>query len=108
MVVKAYINCTPTFICCLRRLPNGGLLEIAKVYPLDAVFDTPEDVPEEVSGFMHAFQVLFLSLSGLLSAMFSGSCGDIVFVIFLNSSSLLSMGFVCCLVANAHKTYLCN
>lgn len=62
MVVKAYINCTPIFICCLRRLPNGGLLEIAKVYPLDAVFDTPEDVPEEVSGFMHAFQVPFLSL----------------------------------------------
>ena len=33
---------------CLSRLPNGGLLEIAKVYPLDAVFDTPEDVPEDV------------------------------------------------------------
>jgi hypothetical protein len=62
MVVNAYINCTPIFICCLRRLPNGGLLEIAKVYPLDAVFDTPEDVPEEVSDFMHAFQVPFLSL----------------------------------------------
>jgi hypothetical protein len=34
------------------RLPNGGLFEIAKVYPLDAVFDTPEDVPEDVSGEM--------------------------------------------------------
>jgi hypothetical protein len=31
------------------RLPNGGLFEIAKVYPLDAVFDTPDDVPEDVS-----------------------------------------------------------
>lgn len=31
-----------------RRLPNGGLLEIAKVYPLDAVFDTPDDVPEDI------------------------------------------------------------
>lgn len=35
---------------CFLRLPTGGLLEIAKVYPLDAVFDTPEDVPEDVSG----------------------------------------------------------
>jgi hypothetical protein len=25
------------------------MLEIAKVYPLDAVFDTPEDVPDDVS-----------------------------------------------------------
>jgi enoyl-[acyl-carrier protein] reductase I len=31
-----------------RKLPNGGLLEITKVYPLDAVFDTPEDVPEDI------------------------------------------------------------
>eukprot|EP00898_Chlorokybus_atmophyticus_P003520 jgi/Chlat1/4169/Chrsp27S04270 len=32
-----------------RQLPNGGMLEIAKVYPLDAVFDNPEDVPEEIA-----------------------------------------------------------
>ncbi|XP_059295828.1 enoyl-[acyl-carrier-protein] reductase [NADH] 2, chloroplastic-like [Lycium ferocissimum] len=31
-----------------RVLPDGSLMEIAKVYPLDAVFDTPEDVPEDV------------------------------------------------------------
>ncbi|KAG6530289.1 hypothetical protein ZIOFF_012512 [Zingiber officinale] len=31
-----------------RRLPNGSLMEIAKVYPLDAVYDTLEDVPEDV------------------------------------------------------------
>ncbi len=29
-------------------LPGGGTLEIEKVYPLDAVYDTPEDVPAEV------------------------------------------------------------
>ncbi|RWW77600.1 hypothetical protein BHE74_00014234, partial [Ensete ventricosum] len=29
-------------------LPNGSLMEISKVYPLDAVYDTPEDVPEDV------------------------------------------------------------
>lgn len=31
-----------------RRLSNGSLMEFAKVYPLDASFDRPEDVPEEV------------------------------------------------------------
>jgi enoyl-[acyl-carrier protein] reductase I len=29
-------------------LPDGGEIEIEKVYPLDAMFDTPEDVPDEI------------------------------------------------------------
>lgn len=31
-----------------RRLPNGSLMEIVKVYPLDAVFDSLEDVPDDI------------------------------------------------------------
>ncbi|KAI8463362.1 MAG: Enoyl-reductase-domain-containing protein [Monoraphidium minutum] len=31
-----------------RKLANGGLMEFAHIYPMDAVFDTPDDVPEEV------------------------------------------------------------
>lgn len=31
-----------------RALPGGGELEIERIYPLDAAFDTPEDVPVEV------------------------------------------------------------
>ena len=31
-----------------RKLSNGGMLEFAKIYPMDAVFDTPDDVPEDV------------------------------------------------------------
>ena len=31
-----------------RSLPGGGEWEIAGIYPLDAVFDTDEDVPDEV------------------------------------------------------------
>ena len=31
-----------------RKLSNGSLMEFAKVYPMDAVYDTPEEVPEEV------------------------------------------------------------
>lgn len=32
-----------------RKLPDGSLMEIKHVYPMDAVFDTPADVPDEVS-----------------------------------------------------------
>ncbi|MCK4934836.1 MAG: enoyl-[acyl-carrier-protein] reductase, partial [Simkaniaceae bacterium] len=31
-----------------RKLSDGSLMEYAKVYPLDATFDTPDDVPEEI------------------------------------------------------------
>jgi NAD(P)-dependent dehydrogenase (short-subunit alcohol dehydrogenase family) len=31
-----------------RQLPNGKMLEYLKVYPMDAVFDKMEDVPQEV------------------------------------------------------------
>lgn len=32
-----------------RKLSNGQLLQITKVYPMDASFDSPEDVPESIS-----------------------------------------------------------
>lgn len=31
-----------------RKLSDGSMLEFAKIYPLDAVFDRPEDVPTEI------------------------------------------------------------
>lgn len=31
-----------------RKLKNGKMLEFAKIYPMDAVFDKPEDVPQEI------------------------------------------------------------
>ncbi len=31
-----------------RRLSDGSLMEFAKVYPLDAAFDSPDQIPEEV------------------------------------------------------------
>lgn len=30
-----------------RKLSNGKMMEYTKLYPIDAAFDTPEDVPEE-------------------------------------------------------------
>lgn len=32
-----------------RKLSNGGMLEFAHIYPMDAVFDTPDDVPADVA-----------------------------------------------------------
>lgn len=32
-----------------RKLSDGSLMNFAKVYPLDAAFDTPDDVPEEIA-----------------------------------------------------------
>mmetsp|Transcript_40664 Transcript_40664/g.66118 ORF Transcript_40664/g.66118 Transcript_40664/m.66118 type:complete len:393 (+) Transcript_40664:17-1195(+) len=32
-----------------RKLSDGSLMDFEKLYPLDAVFDTPEDVPEEIA-----------------------------------------------------------
>jgi len=31
-----------------RRLPNGELLQFEKIYPLDAVYDTNDEIPEDV------------------------------------------------------------
>lgn len=31
-----------------RKLSDGSLMQISKVYPLDAAFDSPDDVPEEI------------------------------------------------------------
>ena len=31
-----------------RRLSDGSLMEFAKIYALDASFDRPEDIPEEI------------------------------------------------------------
>jgi len=32
-----------------RKLDDGSMMEISKIYPLDAMYDTLEDVPEEVA-----------------------------------------------------------
>ena len=31
-----------------RKLSDGSLMQFAKIYPLDAMFDTPEDVPADI------------------------------------------------------------
>jgi hypothetical protein len=34
-----------------RKLSNGRLMEFTHIFPMDAVFDTPADVPEDVGAF---------------------------------------------------------
>lgn len=33
-----------------RKLSNGSLMDFKHIYPMDAVFDTQADVPEDVGG----------------------------------------------------------
>ncbi|XP_024025341.1 enoyl-[acyl-carrier-protein] reductase [NADH], chloroplastic isoform X2 [Morus notabilis] len=55
ILVGTWVPALNIFESSLRRgkfyescvLPDGSLMEITKVYPLDAVFDNPEDVPED-------------------------------------------------------------
>lgn len=44
-------------------------MEIAKVYPLDAVYDTPEDVPEDVMLIVYDVFVV-ISLSCFMNLLF--------------------------------------
>jgi enoyl-[acyl-carrier protein] reductase I len=32
-----------------RMMPNGEMMEFAKVYPMDAIYDVPDDVPQDVA-----------------------------------------------------------
>lgn len=54
------------------RLPDGSLMEIAKVYPLDAVYDNPEDVPEDV--------ILTRRISPL-SVLFGQNCSSCFYIV---------------------------
>jgi enoyl-[acyl-carrier protein] reductase I len=56
ILVGTWVPALNIFETSLRRgkfnessiLPDGSMMEITKVYPLDAVFDNPEDVPEDI------------------------------------------------------------
>ena len=60
-----------------RKLSNGSLMEFAKIYPMDAVYDSPEDVPEEVHLpavlSFHSSDPLTLTLSSAVQAHCKGS-----------------------------------
>ena len=62
-------------------LPGGGELELERIYPLDAVFDTPDDVPEEVRGDKRYVDLEGYTIQGVANALrrdFGEDCLDIV------------------------------
>ena len=62
-------------------LPGGGEIVLEKIYPLDAVFDTQDDVPEEVSSDKRYRELKNYSIQGVadsLKADFGEGCLDIV------------------------------
>lgn len=64
-----------------RSLPGGGEIEIEKIYPLDAVFDNPEDVPQDVRDDKRYKELTGYTIQGVadsLRADFGDSCLDIV------------------------------
>jgi enoyl-[acyl-carrier protein] reductase I len=62
-------------------LPGGGTIELEKIYPLDAVFDTPEDVPEDVRSSKRYVELKGYTIQGVADQLrqdFSAPCLDII------------------------------
>ncbi len=62
-------------------LPGGGEIELEKIYALDAVFDTAEDVPQDVRDDKRYKELSGYTIQGVadsLRADFGDSCLDIV------------------------------
>ncbi len=64
-----------------RSLPGGGELEIERIYPLDALFDTPEDVPahyREDKRYRAVAEYSVQEVADALRADFGDGCLDIL------------------------------
>jgi enoyl-[acyl-carrier protein] reductase I len=62
-------------------LPGGGEIEFERTYPLDAVFDDPEDVPEDVRSDKRYVDLEGYTIQGvadLMKADFGEKCLDVV------------------------------
>jgi enoyl-[acyl-carrier protein] reductase I len=62
-------------------LPGGGEIEFEKIYPLDAAFDRPEDVPEDVRTDKRYVELTGYTIQGVadrLRADFGERCLDVV------------------------------
>src|SRR5438477_3441552 len=63
-----------------RKLSRGGMLEFEKIYPLDAAYDTLEQVPEEVRTNKRYNERGDFTIQGLADAMrrdFGAPCLDV-------------------------------
>ncbi|MDE3002879.1 MAG: enoyl-[acyl-carrier-protein] reductase [Gemmatimonadota bacterium] len=62
-------------------LPGGGEIEFERIYPLDAVFDTPDDVPEDIRQDKRYVDLQGYTIQGVADALrsdFGDECLDIV------------------------------
>jgi enoyl-[acyl-carrier protein] reductase I len=62
-------------------LPGGGEIEFERIYPLDAVYDADEDVPEEVATDKRYTELTRYSIGGVAERLhedFGDNCLDIV------------------------------
>ncbi|KAK8635076.1 hypothetical protein V6N13_022954 [Hibiscus sabdariffa] len=66
-----------------RVFPDGSLMEITKVYPMDVVYDSHEDVPEDVSK-----RLLETSRNGYLAAL-SASRGASISITYIASKRII-------------------
>jgi len=84
--------------------PGGGEIEIEKIYPLDAMFDTPEDVPEEVRAdkrYAELTGYTIQELSDQMRADFGNGCLDILVHSLANGPEVQKL-----LVDTSRKGYL--
>ena len=62
-------------------LPGGGEIEFERIYPLDAAYDTPRDVPDEVSSSKRYAELEGYTIQGVADKMradFGDACLDVV------------------------------
>ena len=62
-------------------LPDGGQIRFERTYPLDAVFDDPDDVPEDVRSDKRYVDLADYTIQGVASKMrdeFGAPCLDVV------------------------------
>ena len=62
-------------------LPGGGEIEFERIYPLDAAYDTPRDVPDEVSSSKRYAEPEGYTIQGVADKMradFGDACLDVV------------------------------
>lgn len=71
-----------------RSLPGGGELEFERIYPFDAAYDTPDDVPEEVREGKRYRDLTGYTIQGVaerLAEDFGEPCLDVVVHSLANS-----------------------
>jgi enoyl-[acyl-carrier protein] reductase I len=85
-------------------LPGGGRIEIERIYPFDAMFDTPEDVPEDVKADKRYAELTGYTIQEVADRMradFGDGCLDVLVHSLANGPEVQKL-----LVDTSRKGYL--